>query len=268
MDAQYVSDRWERGNPYERCIGRWSRLVAPEFLAWLGDPRRRDWVDVGCGTGALSATILVRCAPARVVGVEASDGFRELAMQELGSQAELRAGTAADLPLGDACCDMIVSGLVLNFVPDIREALVEMCRVAVPGGTVAAYVWDYAGGMEVIRLFWDAAVALDPAAAGLHEGTRFPVCTPEGLRGAFDDAGLADATVVPLDLAAEFTGFDDYWQPFLGGQGPAPAYVASLTEERRSQLGNALRAKLSPGNDPFRLGLKAWAVRGSAPGGR
>lgn len=263
MNAQHVPDRWERGSPYERYIGRWSRGVAPLFLSWLDNPAGKAWADVGCGTGALSATILEQCAPARLVGVEPSDGFRQLAMQELGDRAEFRSGKAAELPLVNASCDMVVSGLVLNFVPDIRAALLEMIRVAAPGGTVAAYVWDYAEGMEVIRQFWDAAELLDPAAAGLHEGARFPVCNPGALQSAFEDVGLTQVAVAPLDLIAEFTDFDDYWQPFLGGQGPAPAYVTSLPEDRRALLRDSLRSRLSPGNGVVRLGARAWAVRGA-----
>ncbi|WP_284617900.1 class I SAM-dependent methyltransferase [Aquabacterium humicola] len=262
MNTPSAADYWERGSPYERYIGRWSRQVAPLFLAWLGAPAGRSWVDVGCGTGALSAAILERCRPARVTGVEPSDGFRQLAQQTLGERMAFLPGDAAHLPLEPACCDLAVSGLVLNFVPDLRAALAEMTRVVVPGGTVAAYVWDYADGMAVIRQFWDAAVRLDPAAAGLHEGVRFPLCRPAALQSAFEDAGLGSVAVAPLALQARFDDFDDYWQPFLGGQGPAPAYVASLSDEQRSVLRDTLRSTLSPDGRGFTLDARAWAVRG------
>lgn len=267
MNANPVSDTWERGSPYEQYIGRWSRRIAPRFLAWLDPPAGGRWLDVGCGTGALSASILDRCAPRTVVGVEPSEGFLKLAMRNLGGNVRLLAGDAAALPLANGTCDVVVSGLVLNFVPDLPAALAEMGRVAAAGGTIAAYVWDYADRMEVIRCFWDVAASLDPAAAQRHEGTRFPVCHPSALRHAFEAAGLSRVDTASLDLTADFVDFDDYWRPFLGGQGPAPAYVMSLSEARRS----ALRAELAlalprTAGGAIALGARAWAVRGTTSG--
>ncbi|MBX3607763.1 MAG: methyltransferase domain-containing protein [Piscinibacter sp.] len=262
-----VSDRWLLGSPYERYIGRWSRRVAPLFAQWLEVPPGARWVDVGCGTGALSAVLLDRCAPASLVGIEPSDGFRQLAVQHLGDRARFLAGHAAALPLDDGACDVVVSGLVLNFVPDLPAALAEMRRVAAPGGTIAAYVWDYAGRMAVIKAFWDAAAALDPAAAALHEGVRFPLCRPAALQQAFEAAGLTQVRTAALDLTASFVDFEDYWQPFLGGQGPAPSYVATLPEDRRAALRGALASSLAQAPGPgFSLGAGAWAVRGTCPG--
>lgn len=267
MNTSPVSDTWERGSPYERYIGRWSRGIAPMFVSWLDQPGNLRWLDVGCGTGALSAAILDRADPSSLVGVDPSEGFLKLAAQNLGGRARLLAGSATKLPLEGGACDVVVSGLVLNFVPDLPDALSEMRRVSSPGGTIAAYVWDYANRMEVIRCFWDVAVSLDPAAAQLHEGTRFPLCHPAALKSAFEHAGLVDVDTTSLELAAGFVDFDDYWQPFLGGQGPAPAYVMSLSEERRA----ALRAKLQSAL-PFAAGqaisltARAWAVRGVTRG--
>lgn len=268
MAKRPVSDTWERGSPYEQYIGRWSRRVAPSFLSWLGQPMGLRWVDVGCGTGALSAAILDHCLPSDLVGVEPSDGFLKLAMQSLGSSARFATGSAAKLPLDSGSRDVVVSGLVLNFLPDLHSALSEMARVTVHGGTIAAYVWDYAEGMEIIRCFWDAAVSLDPAAAQLHEGARFPVCAPAALRTAFAGAGLARVDVAPLNLTAQFTEFEDYWLPFLGGQGPAPAYTMSLSEEHRTALRSQLHSTLPRARDgTISLNARAWAVRGEARGG-
>ena len=252
-----VSDTWERGDPYERYVGRWSRRVAPAFLDWLGLPARQRWLDIGCGTGALSAAILDRCSPASVIGVEPSEGFRATAERNLAGRATLQPGNAAAMPLGDASVDAAVSGLVLNFVPDPRAALAEMRRVLRPGGCIAAYVWDYAGKMELMRYFWDAAAALDPAAAKLDEGPRFPLCNPDALSKLF-----GGGEVRAIDIATRFTSFDDYWQPFLGGQGPAPAYAMSLDEEKRNRLGDRLRERLPAGSDgSIDLTARAWAVR-------
>lgn len=263
MNTPPVRDTWEQGNPYEQYIGRWSRRVAPLFLSWLNVPAGKTWVDLGCGTGALSAAILDRCSPAGLVGVEPSEGFLKLAGQNLGSRARLLPGSAGKMPLPDRACDVVVSGLVLNFIPDLPAALAEMIRVASPGGTIAAYVWDYEEKMEVIRHFWDAAVSLDPAAAALHEAARFPMCHPAALGTAFESAGLAGVDTAPLDVAAQFADFEDYWRPFLGGQGPAPAYVASLSDTQRAALKAALQARLPESREGIVLNARAWAVRGT-----
>lgn len=262
MEGKPVSDTWERGSPYERYVGRWSRKIAPSFLAWLDIPVGRRWLDVGCGTGALCATIADRCAPATLAGVEPSEGFLKTAKDNLGSRAQLQQGSATSIPLGDASVDVVVSGLVLNFVDDQPNALREMARVTGDGGTIAAYVWDYAGKMELMRIFWDAAVELDAAAASLDEGTRFPLCRPEALEHLFTRAGLASIDVRAIDVPTRFEDFDDYWQPFLGGQGPAPAYAISLDERARSRLRDRIRERLPIGADgSISLIARAWAVR-------
>ena len=201
MADRSVSDTWERGDPYERYVGRWSRQVAPRFVAWLGVPPGRRWLDVGCGTGALSAAILDQAAPAALTAVEPSGGFLETARRHLGPRAVLHQGSATALPLPDASVDVVVSGLVLNFVPEPPAALAEMRRVTARGGTVAAYVWDYAEGMQLMRAFWDAAVAEDPAAAALDEGTRFPLCRPAALTAAFNQVSAFSLPANSKDAA-------------------------------------------------------------------
>ncbi len=200
MTEDPVSDTWEAGDPYERYIGRWSRRVAPRFLQWLEIPANQRWLDVGCGTGALSAAILSHTAPAAVTAVETSEGFLAKASEHLGGRVTTRVGSAAELPLDAGSVDVAVSGLVLNFTPDVAAALAEQSRVTSAGGTVAAYVWDYADGMEFLRLFWDAAIELDPAAAILDEGARFPHCRPDALTAAFREAGLGNVAVTPIDI--------------------------------------------------------------------
>jgi SAM-dependent methyltransferase len=262
MDHRQVSDTWERGSPYEQYVGRWSRGVAPLFLSWLSIPPGRRWLDVGCGTGALCAAIVDRCSPSSVVGVEPSAGFLRSAKANLAVRAALHQGSATAIPLGDASVDVVVSGLVLNFVPDQRAALLEMARVAGKGGTIAAYVWDYAGRMELMRFFWDAAVELDPAAATMDEGVRFPLCRPEALERLFTGAGLEGVEVKPIDIPTPFASFDDYWQPFLGGQGPAPAYAMSLDEAARGRLRDRIRERIpTAANGAISLIARAWAIR-------
>jgi SAM-dependent methyltransferase len=264
MSPEAISDTWERGSPYERYVGRWSRRIAPRFLSWLSIPPGRRWIDVGCGTGALCAAILDHCSPSSVAGVEPSEGFLKTAQENLAGRAALRQGSATAIPFGDASVEVVVSGLVLNFVPDQRAALAEMARVTADGGTVAAYVWDYAGKMELMRFFWDAAAELDPGAATLDEGARFPLCRPEALEKLFADAGLQGVEVEPIDIATPFANFDDYWQPFLGGQGPAPAYAMSLDEPARSRLRERIRGRIpTDPNGEISLTARAWAARAS-----
>jgi SAM-dependent methyltransferase len=257
---------WAAGDAYEPYIGRWSRLVARELLAWLGAAAGGSWLDVGCGTGALAATVLATADPAALVGLDPSAGFLANARARLDDRrARFVVADARRLPLAGARFDAVVSGLVLNFVPDPAAAVAEMARVARPGGRVAAYVWDYAGGMELIRRFWDAAAALDPAAADLDEGRRFPLCRPEPLAGLFRDAGLAEVALRPIQVPTVFRDFDDYWTPFLGGQGPAPGYVLSLDEAGRAALREELAGRLPAAADgSIALAARAWAVAGTA----
>lgn len=258
---------WASGDAYEPYVGRWSRLVAREFLAWLGRPPGQRWLEVGCGTGALTGRILEDCAPAAVIAVDRSPGYLAYARRRL-PDARLR-GSVADaqgLPLADRRLDAAVSGLVLNFVPDPLRMVAEMRRVLRPGGVVAVYLWDYAGRMELMRHFWDAAVALDPAAARLDEGVRFPICRPEPLAALFKTTGLDDVQTRAIDVPTVFRDFDDYWSPFLGGQGPAPGYCVGLPEDRRTALREHIRARLPVRADgTIALVARAWAARGIAP---
>lgn len=262
MAAVPANDHWELGDAYEQYVGRWSRRVAPRFLAWLDEPEARRWLDVGCGTGALSEAILRQCDPESVTGIEPSEGFLRKARVQLGAAVRLLQGSAGEIPLPDDAVDVTVSGLVLNFVPDARAALAEMARVTAPGGTIAAYVWDYSGKMELMRLFWDAARELDPGAAKLDEGVRFPMCRPEALSELFTRAGARAIETAAIDIDTSFASFEDYWQPFLGGQGPAPAYAMALDEAARARLRDRIRQRLpSRADGSIALVARAWAVR-------
>ena len=254
---------WASGAAYEPYVGRWSRLVAREFLAWLGVPPDRRWLDLGCGTGALAQTILHVASPGEVKGVDQSAGYVEYARaQTPDARASFEVADAQALPFETGSYDAVISGLVLNFLPEPGRGVSEMARVARPGGTVAAYVWDYAEEMQLMRHFWDAAVALDSAASELDEGRRFPLCRPEPLTQLFRSAGLREVQVRAIDVPTDFRDFDDYWSPFLGGQAPAPSYAMSLSEERRAALRERIRAGLPIAPDgSIHLIARAWAVR-------
>ena len=261
-----VHEVWAVGDAYEGYVGRWSRPVAAAFVDWLDVPAGRQWLDVGCGTGALTATVLAVADPARVVGLDPSEEFLATARARIvDPRSSFRVGDARSLPVPGRGFDAVVSALTLNFVPEPDRAVAEFARVASPGGVVGAYVWDYAEGMAMMRYFWDAATAIDGAAAELDEARRFPLCRPEPLARLWADAGLDSVTVQAIEVPTVFTDFDDYWTPFLGGQGPAPGYAMSLTGEHRLALRDLLRVRLPSNPDgTIPLTARAWAVRGSA----
>lgn len=244
-------------------MGRWSSAVAERFLAWLAPEPGWRWLDVGCGTGALAGQILGRASPAEVVGIDPAPAFVEAAAARLGNDtARFLVADAGSIPLGGEEFDAAVSGLVLNFVPDPERAVAEMRRTVHSGGLVAAYVWDYADGMEFLREFWDAAAELDLGAAQLHEGRRFPIARRDGVAEVFAAVELEAIAVTGITIPTVFADFEDFWSPFLGGQGPAPSYVASLTGESRARLRDELERRLSRAPDgSIVLSGRAWATR-------
>ncbi len=260
-------DDWSWPAEYERYAGRWSRAVAERFVTWLAPKPEQDWLDVGCGTGALSEAVLRLALPSSIVGVDRSAAFIESVRSSIpDARARFVVASAMDLPIPDASADVTVSGLVLNFLPDVAAALREQTRVTRSGGWVAGYLWDYAGGMEFMRLFWDAAVELDAAAHARDEAVRFPIARPRPLRRAWRDAGLRSVSVEPLDLPTVFRDFDDFWSPFLSRIGPAPSYLMSLPEGARLRLAERLRGTLPIAADgTIPLTARAWAVRGQRP---
>lgn len=254
-------DVWSSGELYESYVGRWSRRVAEEFLGWLDLPDGLRWLDVGCGTGALTSTILRTASPSEVLGVDPSAGFLEHARQTVQDErVRFDVRGAGDLP--DESFDVVVAGLVLNFVPDRIGALRRMRAI---GKTVGVYVWDYADQMQLMKYFWDAVLDLRPADREHDEGARFPFCNPEGLERLFAEAGLSDITTRAIDIPTVFTSFDDYWNPFLGGQGVAPAYLRSLEQPAQDALREELQQRLPVAEDgSIHLIARAWAARGSS----
>jgi SAM-dependent methyltransferase len=265
------SDRWDSGASYEAYVGRWSRLVARELLNWLDVPSGSRWLDVGCGTGVLSQTILQRADPREVTGVDRSEAFIAFARdQVVDGRASFVVGDAQQLPIESDRYDAAVSGLALNFIPDKIHSVMEMARVVKPGGVVAAYVWDYADQMQMMRVFWDAVTALHPESRELDEGRRFPLCfSAEALMLPFvslSDVLLERFGARSIVIPTHFRDFDDYWTPFLGGTGTAPTYVQSLTERERIELRDYIQTHLPIGSDgSIELIARAWVVRAYKP---
>ncbi|MER6253817.1 class I SAM-dependent methyltransferase [Streptomyces sp. NPDC001584] len=260
-------DVWTAGAGYERYMGRWSRSVAELFTQWLGLPGRLRWLDVGCGTGGLSAAVAARCRPREVLAVDRSPGYAAWARDAATAGTHVVVADATALPVRDGACDAVVSGLTLNFLTPPAAAVAEMVRSVRPGGLVAAYVWDYAEGMDLLRLFWGAAARADPSAAALDERRRFPSCRPEALRALWTRAGLGEVAVVPIEVPTVFAGFADLWEPFLTGQGPAPGYLAALPAGDRERVRDALREAVPYGTGgSVALTARAWAVRGRRAG--
>jgi SAM-dependent methyltransferase len=259
-----LKDKWDNGDPYEYFMGRWSKLMAPEFLNWLSLPSFSTWLEIGCGTGALSEAILKFCEPSHLTCVDPSDEFLAKAKERLKSKGDFLVGNVTNLPNEDDSIDIVVSALALNFFPALENALAEMKRITKPNGTIAAYVWDYAGRMDLLRYFWDAAISIDPTSRGLDEGVRFPICNPDKLKNAFQQVGLSEVQVTKLDITTHFKNFADYWNPFLGGQGPAPGYLASLDENLKEELRKKIYNSLpvEPDGSITLLG-RAIAIKGN-----
>lgn len=267
MTGPAADDRWAAGSSYEDFMGRWSHLLAARFVSWLDVPHDRHWLDVGCGTGALANAVCAHARPASVTGCDPAEPFIEFARDHVRDTRVTFVVAGVDsLPRRPDGFDSIASLLALNFFPAPEAAMRNMRSAAARHGTVSACVWDYAGRMEFLRHFWDAAVTIDPTAVALDEGHRFPDCHPDGLTRLFRGAGLLDVRCEAIEIPTVFASLEDYWRPFLGGTGPAPAFVASLAAGRRDLLARRLENGLPREPDGgIALVARAWAVRGTVP---
>jgi SAM-dependent methyltransferase len=266
-DPPAKGDRiWADEATYERYVGRWSRLVAAEFVSWFGAPTGARWLDVACGTGAMTAAILSGASPQHVDAIDRSE--RQLAGARALSdpRVTLALGDARELGGEDGRYDAVVAGLAFPAVADPAAVLREFARVVRADGLIGVYVWDFDGEMQPLRLFWEAATEMKPDADESDDDGSFGICTPDGLRAAFESAGLSNVCVGPLDVTAQFVDFDDYWAPFLTGDAPAQEHVQSLPSEARAELRELLRARLPIAEDgSFELRVRAWAGKGTKP---
>jgi len=257
------------GDGYEQLMGRWSRRLAAPFLAFAGVASGERVLDVGCGTGSLTFLLAQRPELEAIAGIDYAAPYIEHATRRnTDPRVSFRVGDAAALPFPDASFDRVLCQLVLHFVPEPERAVAEMRRVARPGATVAAAVWDARGGLLAHRLFHDTAAALDPAAAARRARafTR-PMTRPGDLEAAWRRAGLAAIETGELAIRMEFASFDDYWAPYLGKDGPAAEYIATLDAAELTRLRDAVRSAYLDGEaDGVRSFVAvAWAVKGIAP---
>ncbi len=249
---------------YDRHIGRYGADLACALCDAAGVQAGQSAVDVGCGPGALATELVARLGAEHVTAADPSPPFVAACRARLPGVRVVGA-PAERLPFEDGAFDRALAQLVVNFMTDAHAGVREMVRVTRPGGVVGAAVWDYAGEMTLLRAFWEAAVAIDPAAARLDEGASMPFCTPEELAALWSDAGLSGVEVGAAAAGADYTGFDDLWAALEAGVGPSGAYVLGLDVDGRAALADELKRRLGVGSTPFHLAARAWVVTGVRP---
>ncbi len=248
---------------YDRLVGRYSTQLAAQLITFTGIEPGLRALDVGCGTGLLTAALAGRLGAESVAGAEPSDTFAAAARERVPG-AEIVQAPAENLPFADDSFDVTLSQLVVNFLADAHAGLAEMIRVTRAGGVVAACVWDYSAGMTLLRAFWDAAHEVEPDRAAAADEASVMKWAREGeLATLWRSAGLREVRAGVLTASAAYANYDDLWTPLENGAGPAAAFAASADGEARAELREALRRRLGVGDEPFELTASAWAAAGT-----
>ncbi len=244
---------------YDRYMGRYSDQLASAFVARLDVPDGMRALDVGCGPGALTEALANRLGAARVAAVDPSESLLAACAERVPG-ADVRQAAADSMPWPDETFDVVVSQLVLNFLPDADAGVAEMCRLTRPGGLVSCCIWDYADGMQMLRIFWDAALELDPTAP--DEGRTMAFSSESELSALWRRHGLSEVATGAVAVTAGYTNVDDYWEPFTFGVGSGGAYCATLDAEQLRRLRDACLRRLGAPDEPFTLDARAFFVRG------
>jgi SAM-dependent methyltransferase len=240
---------------YDRFMGRYSNPLAPSFADFAGVEPGQRVLDVGAGPGALTAVLAERLGPEAVTAVEPSEPFVD-ALRERHPDVTVLHAAAENLPFEDDSFDTAIAQLVVHFMKDPVRGLSEMRRVTVPGGVVAANVWDHGGGHGPLSVYWEVVRELDPSNTG--EG-QLAGATQGDLTRLFERAGLADVEERSLTVTVEHETFEEWWEPYTLGVGPAGSYVAGLEPEAREELRERCRERLS--DPPFVIDAIAWSAR-------
>jgi ubiquinone/menaquinone biosynthesis C-methylase UbiE len=256
------------GEGYELQMGRWSRRLAEPFLDFCGCADGEEILDAGCGTGSLAFALSQRANVRSIQGVDLSSAYIQHATeQNRDRRIEFRVEDVCALPFADASFDRVLSLLVLHFVPNADRAIAEMRRVARPGATVAAAVWDARGGFVANRIFFDTAATLDPKGneRRARNYTR-PMTRPGELFAAWHAAGFTEIRQAMLSIRMEFSSFEDYWAPYVGKDGPGAEYVGILSPAQQEHLREMVRNAYVDGepDGPRSYAAIAWAVAGIA----
>ena len=247
------------GDAYDRFMGRYSRELAPRLVDFAGISDGMHALDVGCGSGMLTSALADRLGAANVAAADPSESLLAACAHRV-PDADVRRAPAEELPWPEGAFDAVLSQLVLNFVADADAAVAEMCRVAAPGAILASCTWDYAGGMRMLRTFWEAAAELDPEAP---DEANMRYRTEEELASLWERGGLDDVETGSLDVEVAYESFDECWEPFALGVGPAGAYFASLDPNAREALREGCFTRFGSPAGPFSLTARAFAVRGT-----
>ncbi len=244
---------------YDRFMGRFSQPLATQFADWAAVPAGARVLDVGCGPGALLAALSARTAPDQLAGIDPSESFLAAARARF-PWADLRHGSAEDLPFDDDAFDATLAQLVVHFLTDAATGVAEMVRVTRPGGTIAACVWDFAGGRAPQSVFWSA---LGSVVAGIEDETGRTGSAEGDIATLLRRAGCSDVAEAELSVAVDFASLEEWWDPYTLGVAPAGQQLAKLSDADRGRV-RARAGELLP-SGPFTISATAWAARGSAP---
>jgi SAM-dependent methyltransferase len=259
---------WADGDAYEKFMGQWSRLSGLDFVKWIAPDSGLKWLDVGCGTGAFTSIVLEGCSPGLIVGIDPAEvHLADAKLRVMDDRVEFRVADALALPFGDDEFDIAASALVLNFVPDQGKMVAEMARVVRPSGTVAAYVWDFAGGKGVSQHIGAAVAAQNTQASGQASNIQNTESTRlEALSDLFVEAGLKAVETRPIEITVTFENFEDYWSSNTGFTSPVGNFVKSLSPDDCDRFMGEVKERLPIGNDgSIQYMARVSAVRGIVP---